>query len=198
MVDVLVKKVIGRLKFLYRHSNYLNQTLRKNLCAALIQCHLDYCCSAWFVGISTRARHKLQITQNKIVRFILNLSPRTHIDQLTRNSIKLLNSQDRAKQLRLNHVFNIFNDTGAPYLKNNFIRTSSAHTHRTRSSNFNFVVPRVKGIAYKSFYYNAILDWNALPPQIQSISNRMAFKKAVKKQLADSALKQESAEFIRM
>ena len=198
LVDDLVKKVVGRIKFLYRHSSYLNQTLRKNLSAALIQCHLDYCCSAWFAGINTRARHKLQVTQNKIVRFILNLSPRTHIDQFNRNLLRLLNTQDRAKQLRLNHVFNIFNGIGAPYLTHNFIRTTSAHSHRTRSSNFNFIVPRVKGIASKSFYYNAILDWNALPPQIQTIRRKMEFKKAVKKHLADCALKQESEDFIRV
>ena len=35
-VDDLVKKVIGRLKFLYRHSGYLNQSLRKNLSSALL------------------------------------------------------------------------------------------------------------------------------------------------------------------
>tara|TARA_B110000881_G_C18495777_1_gene474172 strand:- start:132 stop:1001 length:870 start_codon:yes stop_codon:yes gene_type:complete len=180
MIDDLVKKVTGRLKFLYRHSEYLNQTLRRNLCSALVQCHLDYCCSAWFANISTRARHKLQVAQNKIVRFILNLSPRSHIDQQTRHSIKLLNTQDRVKQLRLNHVFNIFNDSGAPYLKLNFTRAASAHSHRTRSSNFNFIVPRVKGIAKKSFYYNAVLDWNDLPPQIQSLGSRMVFKRAVK------------------
>ena len=170
----------------------------ENLSAALIQCHLDYCCSAWFAGINTRARHKLQVTQNKIVRFILNLSPRTHIDQFNRNLLRLLNTQDRAKQLRLNHVFNIFNGIGAPYLTHNFIRTTSAHSHRTRSSNFNFIVPRVKGIASKSFYYNAILDWNALPPQIQTIRRKIEFKKAVKKHLADCALKQESEDFIRV
>ena len=61
-----------------------------------------------------------------------------------------------------------------------------------------FIVPRVKGIAYKSFFYNAILDCNALPPLIQSISSRMEFKKAVKKHLADSASKQESVEFVRV
>ena len=193
-----LKKAIGRLKFLYRHSSYLNQTLRKNLCAALIQCHLDYCCTAWFSSISTRARHKLQVTQNKTVRFILNLSPRMHIDQFTRNSIKLVNTLDRAKQLRLNHVFNIFNGTSAPYLNNNFTRASISHTHRTRSSSFNFIVPRVKGIASKTFFYNAILDWNALPPHIQTMSSRLEFKKAVKKHLADNALKQESADFIRV
>ena len=58
LVDDLVKKVSG----FYTHSGYVNQTLRKHLCIALIYCHLDYCCSAWFAGTNTRARHKLQVT----------------------------------------------------------------------------------------------------------------------------------------
>ena len=94
-VDDLTKKVAGRLKFLYRHSSYLTQKLRKKLCNALLQCHIDYCSSAWYSGIGIRAKQKLQVTQNKMVRFILDLSPRSHIDQSTLNSIKLLNSQDR-------------------------------------------------------------------------------------------------------
>ena len=197
-VDDLVKKVIGRLKFLYRHSGYLNQSLRKNLSSALLQCHLDYCCSAWFSGISTRARHKLQVTQNKIVRFILNLPPRSHIDQMTRSSVKLLKIEDRVIQLRLGHVHNIFNGIGAPYLANKFVRTHQAHNHRTRTSNLNFIVPRVKGIASKSFFYNAIVDWNALPPQIKSISSKSTFKKAIKDHLAEKSLMLESADFVRV
>ena len=33
----------------------------------------------------------------------------------------------------------------------------------------NFNVPRVKGIASKSFFYHAILYWNALPPHIRTV-----------------------------
>ena len=55
-----------------------------------------------------------------------------------------------------------------------------------------------RGIASKSFYYNAILDWNALPSHIQTIRSKLEFKKAVKKHLAEVALRQESAEFVRV
>ena len=66
MVDSVVKKAIGRLNFLYRYSSYLNKSLRKkNLCAALIQCHLDYCCTTFFFSVSTRSRHKLHLAQKK-------------------------------------------------------------------------------------------------------------------------------------
>ena len=198
MVNSVIKKAIGRLKFLYSYYSYLNQSLRKSLCTALIQCHLDYCCTAWFSSVSTRSRHKLQITQNKIVLFFLNLSPRTHVGQLTRNSVKLLNTLDRVKKIKLNHVYNIFNGSSPPYFTHNFTRSSRSHTHHKKSSSFNFFIPRVRGIASKSFYYNAILDWNALPSHIQTISSKLEFKKAVKKHMAEVALRQESAEFVRV
>lgn len=196
MVDSVVKKVNGRLKFLYRHFNYFNQTLRRNLSSALLQCQFDYCCTAWFTGISTKSKHKLQVAQNKIIRFILNLPPREHIDQGVRNSVRYLTIKDRAKQLRLNHVHNIFNNIGPDYMRLYFTRASSVHAHRTRSSSFNFHVPSIKGIASNTFYYNAICDWNDLPPQIQSIGSKSMFKRSVKKHLAESAQSLESAEFI--
>ena len=62
----------------------------------------------------------------------------------------------------------------------------------------NFVTPRVAGIASKTFFYNAISDWNALPPEIQSIENKLEFKRAVKKHLSEMALRQESDDFLRM
>ena len=109
------------------------------MCAVLIQCHLDYCCTAQFSSVSTGSRYKLQVTQNKIVSFILKLSPKTHVDQLTRNSLKLLSTLDRVKQLRLNHVFKIFNGSGPPSLTQNFTRASRSHSHHTQSSSFNFL-----------------------------------------------------------
>ena len=66
----------------------------------------------------------------------------------------------------------------------NFTRASESHSHHTQSNSFNFFVPSVIGIASKSFYYNAILDWSALPPQIQTIGSKLEFKRAVKKHLA--------------
>ena len=185
MVNSVVSKVTNRLKFLYRYSKYLNSCLRRNLCSALLQCHLDYCCTAWFTGISAKSRKKLQIVQNKIIRFILSLPNRAHIDQNSRNSVNFLSIKDRACQLRLNHVHSIFYNTSPYYLKEHFTRSVHIHSHRTRSSSYGFLVPRVKGIASNTFFYNAICDWNGLPPSIQIISSKAAFKIAVKKHLSE-------------
>ena len=117
MVECILKKATGRLKFLYRHSSYFNQKLRKNLCSALLQCHLDYCCTSWFQGLSKHHQQKLQIFQNKMIRYIMHLGPRDHVGQDEFDSVKLLDTKNRSRQLRLNHMFNIFHSLGPSYFK---------------------------------------------------------------------------------
>ena len=196
MVDSIISKVTGRLKFLYRYSRFFNQKLRKDLCSALLQCQLDYCSAAWFTGLTKTYQRKLQIFQNKMIRFILELTPREHVGQDHFNSVKLLDSQNRAKQLCLNHMLNIFHQQGPSYLHQFFTRTSDVHRHATRASSMNFHVPRVKGITAHSFFYHATLDWNCLPVNIKSIQNKSAFKTAMKSHLFRSAMTHELAEFV--
>ena len=76
IAENILKKGNSRLKFLWRHANFLNTNSRKLLASALVQCHFDYACSAWFSGLQKIYQQKLQILQN---RFVLNCSPRTHI-----------------------------------------------------------------------------------------------------------------------
>ena len=79
---------------------------------------------------------------NKMVRFILDMSPRDSINYNVLSSIQILNIEDRVKQLRLNHVYNIFNYRAPSYLRENFVLKSIASTRHTRSSsNLDFVVP---------------------------------------------------------
>jgi len=187
MIDSLLRKASNRLKFLYRHSQCLNQKLRKNLCSALLQCHLDYCCTSWFTGLSKFWQHKIQIFQNKMIRFILYLNPRDHVGQSQLDTVKLLSSANRARQLRLNHMFNIFQSLGPPYLYQFFIKVSDIHSYATRSSAFNFHIPRIGSYTKHSFFYQATLDWNSLPSQIKSMTVKFTFKSAVKKHLARNA-----------
>jgi hypothetical protein len=117
----------------------------------------------------------------------LNLGPRAHIGQFELSKIGYLNVADRVQFLRLNHVFKINSESAAPYLSQHFTRVSTFHNHNTRGSSFNFVVPAVKGHAAKTFYYNAIKDWNKLPNNIKSIINKDGFKRAMKEHLSIKA-----------
>ena len=65
-------------KFLYRNAKCLDPRSRKTLSTALIQCYFDYSCSSWYSGLGSGLTKKLQILQNvKVVRFVLDLGPRT-------------------------------------------------------------------------------------------------------------------------
>ena len=78
-VNNIIGKVNSRLKFLYRHSDCLSMSIRKTLSSALILCHFDYSCSAWYSGLNELLKSKLQVAQNKVIRFINQLGPRERI-----------------------------------------------------------------------------------------------------------------------
>ena len=174
----VLRKANARLKFLYRQGKYLNFNCRKLLCSALIQCLFDYASCSWFSGLKSNFKNKLQTTQNKIVRFITNQGPQSHVGQYERSQIGYLSVDDRV-------------NISAPYLHDNFVRVTEVYRYNTRSSSFNFRVPNVKGAASSTFFNCAIHDWNSLPKEIKRIKNLNQFKSAIKTHLANCALQKE-------
>ena len=86
------------------------------------------------------------MAQNKVVRFILNLKPMTRIDYSVLSDINILKVEERAKQLRLNHVYNIFHELALQYLNQIFLRVSECHSYSTRGSAYNFKNTPFKGL----------------------------------------------------
>ena len=60
-------------------------------------------------------------------------------------------------------------------------------------SSHNVHVPGVTGLASNSFFYQGTLDWNSLPVNIRSITNKNSFKSHVKAHLATTSMNQELA-----
>ena len=147
-------------------------------------CYFDYACCSWYSALSHKNKNKLQIMQNKIVRFILGMGPRTHIGQEELGMVGMISCQDRVMQLKLNHVLKFFHNISPEYLKLHFTRVSSVHKYSTRGSSFNFAVPKSKGQARFTFYNTAIHHWNALPNEIKNTNDFNMFKQLVKKHLA--------------
>ena len=75
----VVNKIKNRLKFLYRKNSFLTPALRRLLCNALIQTHFDYECSAWHPNLTKKSKHRIETTQNKCMRFCLQLDKLKHI-----------------------------------------------------------------------------------------------------------------------
>ena len=69
-----IKLVLPRLK----NKNLAPMRFR-TLSMALMQCHFDYSCSSWYAGISHALKSKLQVAQNKTVRFADRMGPSTSI-----------------------------------------------------------------------------------------------------------------------
>ena len=76
----VLKKINTKLNFLWRQSNYLNYSPRRLLCNALIQPQFDYGWTSWYPVLNKALKTKLQIAQNKCIRFSLELPPRGHIN----------------------------------------------------------------------------------------------------------------------
>ena len=117
------------------------------LTSALVQCHFDYGfmvaqCGVLYTGTTCLLKKKLQITQNKVIRFILGLPSRSHIGPTEFSGASMLPVPLRVDQLKLNHLYNIINGIAPSYLKSEI--SIAGHTsHVTQSGNRACFVLRV-------------------------------------------------------
>ena len=75
----VVDKIHSRLKFLHSQNRFLTSPLHRILCNALIQLLFDYACTSWFPNLSKKLRLRLQATQNKCIKFYLQLDKMSRI-----------------------------------------------------------------------------------------------------------------------
>ena len=133
------------------------------------------------MGLTKSCKKKLQTAQNKIVRFILDLGPRTHVGQNELDKVNCLNTKDRATQLILGHVFNIYHNLAPSYLSEKF--SSISHNYNTRRAECNFFLQRPQGMEVNNFSYQGAKLWNELPSNIKKIRVKDSFKKMLKRHL---------------
>ena len=94
----------------------ISRTCRRNVTAPFV---LDFRRMCQFVSLCTLTlfvKKKLQITQNKVIRFILGLPSRSHIGVTEFSSACMLPVPLRVDQLKLNHMYNIVNGISPHYL----------------------------------------------------------------------------------
>ena len=115
-----IQKINSRLNYLFRKKHFLTKSLRRLLCNALIQPHFDYACTAWYPNLCKKLKNKIQTTQNKCVRFCLNLDKMAHISQNEFEKLNWLPISDRINQCILSTTFKFVNDMGPNYLNEVF------------------------------------------------------------------------------
>ena len=127
-------KIDSGLRFLHRKNRFLSLSLRRLLCNSLIQPHFYYACSTWYPNLNKNLKSKLQILQNKCIRFCLNLNYRAHIGQKEFEQINWLPVNDRFKQIISSMSFKFCNNTSLPYMSDVFKPAGQPNTTTRASS----------------------------------------------------------------
>ena len=130
---------------------------------AMDQCHYDDACAMWFSRISISVKKRLHVVQNKVIRFVLGIPPRTNLGCSELSRVNILPVKYRADEIKLNHMFNIVHGSAPEYLKHS-INLSRSNRYDTRLGNVSCVMPTVKGFGIQSFFYSACKLWNSLSP----------------------------------
>ena len=111
-----LNKINGKLNFLYCKNKFLTPTLRRMLCSAIVQPHIDYACSVWYPNLSEKQKRKIQIAQNKCIQFCLKLDKRHHISSKDFESINWLPVYKRVHQCINAITFKFFKNVCPHYL----------------------------------------------------------------------------------
>ena len=121
--------------------------------------------------------------QRKMVRFVLGLDFRGHVDLKNLRDLNWMSIPDRVQYFKLMHLFRIRHKLAPKYLLPNFTRISDVHAHGTRSSSHNFHISRELALSPHGFAFTAIKQWNNLTNPIKSIEVFRVFKKKLKQHL---------------
>ena len=111
----VIDKINSRLKFLHRQNRFLKSSLRRLFCNALIQLLFDYACTAWFPNLSKKLRLRPQATQNKCIRFCLQLDKISRICVKEFLELNVLNVHDRYIQFIVSDIFKCYSNQWPDY-----------------------------------------------------------------------------------
>ena len=161
-----IKKINSRLNYLFRKKHFLKTSLRCLLCHALMQPRFDYACTAWYPNLCKKLKNKIQTTQNKCVRFCLNLDKMAHISQNEFNKLNWLPLSDRINQRILLTTAKFVNEIGPNYL-NEVFQQAAENNRILRNDYLKLKQPFCKTTAgQNSLSFLGPSKWNKLPESI--------------------------------
>ena len=164
------------LKFLHRKNKFLTLALRRLLCNALIQPHFDYASSAWYPNLT----NKIQIKQNKCIRYCLQLDKMTHISKNEFETLNWLPVKDRSNQSINSIVFKYFTKQCPSYL-NEVFELACPNNLRTRNSYLKLNCPfRKTNMGQKALSFIGPSIWNKTPEIRKKTNSINTFKHNLK------------------
>ena len=195
MASKALGKINGRLKFLYRKQGFLTPYLKRLLCNALIQPHFDFACLAWYTNLKKILKKKVQVTQNKCIRFCLNMENRDHIGVDEFRKINWLPTKERFEQCLLVNIYNFFNKMAPVYYDEMYY--PAVRGQNTRFSFQKLILPsRCTNRGLRTLGYLGPRLWNGLNSDLKMASNANNFKHKVKDSFFARLQKEEDSPYI--
>ena len=177
----VINKINNKLKFLYRKNRFLTPTLRRLLCNALIQPHFNYACSAWYPNLTKKLKNRIQTSQNKCIRFCLQLDKMTHMSHKEFEILNWLPVTERFNQCINSVVFKYVNNQCPNYL-NEVFQTAPENNNQTRGSFLKIKCPFCKtNIGQMAQPYIGPTIWSKTPDMLKGANNLNTFKHNLKK-----------------
>ena len=99
---IQINKINNKVTFIYRKNRFLTPALRQLLYNTLIQLFSDY---AWYPNFSRKMNNRIQTSQNKCIRFCLQLDKMTHITNKEFGTLNFLPVTGRFNQCINSIVF---------------------------------------------------------------------------------------------
>ena len=178
----IIAKINSRLKFLYRKNRFLDVSFHRIPCNALIQPHLDYAFTVWYLNLTKKLKDKLQVTQNKCIRFCLKLQCREDVSNEHIQKLKWQPINHRFKQCIASTVFK-FVQNKCPAYMNEVFRLVENIRINTRNSYLKLSHPFQKknSTGQNDFLYiNGPAIWNWISEILEKTKNLNSFKRKMK------------------
>ena len=182
MATHVINKVNSRLRFLYRQNKFLDISLRRLLCNAMIQPFFDYACNAWYPNLKKKLKKRLQAAQNKCIRFCLKLGDRASIKTTKFEKINWLPIQERVNQCTLSSIYKFHSNIAPEYMDEVFFKTE-CNRIPTRYSYQKLKLPhRKKNQGLRALSYVGPFLWNKLDNSLKMSAFLNTFKHNLKNQ----------------
>ena len=172
-------KINGKLKFLYRKQSFLSASLRRLLCNALIQPHFDFACLAWYSCLNKKFKKKIQVAQNKCIRYCLYLDNRSHVGTKEFESVNWLPTKERFEQSVCVGIFNLFTGAAPAYISEMYLPAEQSQ-HTRRSLNKLQIPNQRTNRGLRTLSYAGPRLWNSLPNFLKSAGSVNNFKHKLK------------------
>ena len=177
----VIKKINQKLKFLYRKNRFLTPELRRLLCNAIIQPHFDYACSAWYPNLTQKLKKKLQVMQNKCIRFCLQLDKMSTISHKEFKDLNWLPVINRFEQCVISIVFKFINGN-CPYCLNEVFEFTPEGNISLTNNFLKLQRPfRNTNIGQEALSFIGPSFWNQILETLKKTDNLNNFKHDLKK-----------------